>query len=201
MWRRGYVIPESISRQGQTVDRIHDFVGVQPSVGVVWVFIIELKFNRLWDSIREVEPFTTVKRQVLATSVLIRLRVIFLDEPTCSTDEIEPHQFAPIVGIRALFKSRKRTNGSLMPPYEFRFSNLLQVLLWSDSKVLVTSNKQLQLRGKIDIGLVVRRGGQKNALAAVLLDVLLNHFVPFALAVPEVVALIDQHDAVTWQIR
>ena len=88
-----------------------------------------------------------------------------------------------------------------MAPHEFRFAHLPQETLGSNAQILVLGNEQAQLVGQVRIGLVVRRRRQQDAPALVLPDVLLNRAVSLALTVPQVVALVDQHQAVAAQVR
>ena len=57
-----------------------------------------------------------------------------------------------------------------------------------------SGDEQPQLVRKVEVGLVVGRRREQDALAVVLLDVLLDGAVALALAVAQVVALVDQHD-------
>ncbi len=87
MMRRGCdVVAESISRQSQTVDSIHYFVRIKPSIRIIRVFFVEVKLRRFGDAIRKVEPLARVESQVLPPCRLIELCIVFLDEATGSAD-------------------------------------------------------------------------------------------------------------------
>ena len=72
-------------------------------------------------------------------------------------------------------------------------------LLGANADVVVLWHEQPQLVRQVEVGLVVRRGREQDALAVVLLDVLLDGPVALALAVAQVVALVDQHEPVAAQ--
>ncbi len=82
---------------------------------------------------------------------------------------------------------------------ELGLADLAEQLLGADAEVLVFGDEQAQLVGEVEVGLVVRRGGQQDALAVVLLDVLLDGPVALAFAVAEVVALVDEDQPVAAQ--
>ena len=72
----------------------------------------------------------------------------------------------------------------------------------ADAQVFALSSerKRRSWFREVEIGLVVRRGRQQDALALVLLNILLDDLVAFALAVAQVVALVDDHDAEAAQV-
>ena len=88
-----------------------------------------------------------------------------------------------------------------MAPHEFRLAHFPQETFGPDAQILGLGNEQAQLVGQVQIRLVVRRRRQQDATALVLPDVLLNRAVAPALTVPQVVALVDQHQAVAAQVR
>ena len=65
----------------------------------------------------------------------------------------------------------------------------------AESQVRVLVDEQPQLVGQIQVGLVVGRGRQQDAPALVALDVVLDGPVALALAVAQVVALVDDAPA------
>ena len=72
--------------------------------------------------------------------------------------------------------------------------------LGADADVLVVLDEQAKLRGKVDKRFIVGGGGQQNAAAVIGSDIILDGLVAFALAVPEVVALVDQDRAIPLQL-
>ena len=84
---------------------------------------------------------------------------------------------------------------------ELGLAELAKQPLGANAEVLVLRHEQAQLVRKVEVGLVVGRRRQQDALAFVLLDVLLDRPVALALAVAQVVALVDQHDAIAAQVR
>ena len=73
---------------------------------------------------------------------------------------------------------------------------LAKEMFRADAKVFILGNKEAQLIGKVEVGFVVGRRGKKNAAAFVLVDVFLDRPVARALAVSEVVTLINEDDLV-----
>src|SRR5680860_651403 len=79
---------------------------------------------------------------------------------------------------------------------EQSFTNVFQQALGANPKVLVFRHEQAQLRRQVEIGLVVGRRGQKDALAFVLPNVLLYRPIALAFPITQIVALIDNDQAV-----
>ena len=73
-------------------------------------------------------------------------------------------------------------------------------LLRPDPDVRVLRDEQAELVGEVEVGLVVRRRRQQDALAVVRADVLLDRPVALALAVAEVVALVDEDEAIAAEV-
>ena len=98
----------------------------------------------------------------------VGLGVVVLDEAARAADQVQPHQIPPVVGILALLEGGQRPDGALVPPDELGFAHLAQQCLGPDADVLVLGHEQPKLVRQVEIGLVVRRGGQQDALAVVL---------------------------------
>ena len=61
---------------------------------------------------------------------------------------------------------------------------------------LIFGHEQPQLVRKVEVGLVVGRRRKQDAAAFVFRDILLDRAIAASLAVAQVVALVDQHDAI-----
>ena len=87
-----------------------------------------------------------------------------------------------------------------MASAELDLSQFAQESLRSYAKVLVVLHEDTQLTGQVQVGLVVGRCGEQDALAVVSADVLPNRAIPPALAVTQVVALVDDDQSVSAEI-
>ena len=79
---------------------------------------------------------------------------------------------------------------------KFRFPDFPQQAFRSEPEVFVFRDKQAQLIGKIEVGLVVGRGRKQDALAFIFLDVFLDGPIAFSLAVTQVVAFVNEYQAI-----
>ena len=144
-------------------------------------------------------PSSNVRK--LAPVGRIGLGVVLLDEAARAAHHVQAHQLAPVVGVLALLERGQRANGALMAADELGLAELAEQPLRPNADVLVLGDEQAELVRKVEVGLVVRRRREQDALALVLLDVLLDGPVALALAVAQVVALVDQDKAIAPQLR
>ena len=79
---------------------------------------------------------------------------------------------------------------------ELGLANFAQQAFRSNPQVLVFGHEQTELAGQVSIRLVVRRCRKEDALAVVLPDVFLNSPVSLTLPISQIVALVDEHEAV-----
>ena len=198
-WRglglRCNVVAQPIARQGQRVDRSDYLVGVEPGIGIGGVGVVDGKGQIFRHAFGEIGLGAVRKLQVFAA--LILLGVMLHDEAACAAHHVEAHQIAPIIGIAAFLEGGERTYRALVAADELMLAaEFCQQLFWTHTDVDVFTQEQGQLRREVEIGLVVGRGRQQNALAVVALDVTANHLPAFALLVAQVMRFVDQHDAV-----
>ena len=132
------------------------------------------------------------KVRILAAVGGVGVGVVVLDEAAGSADHVEPHQLAPVVGVLALLEGGEGADRTLVAADELGLAELAQQLLRADAEVLIFRDEQPQLVGQVEVGLVVGGRRKQDALALVCLDVLLDGAVALALAVAEVVALVDE---------
>ena len=101
----------------------------------------------------------------------------------------------------ALFKGWKGSGTALVLANELGFAAQgFDILVGADSQVSILFHKQAQLVGEIDVGFVVRGGGEQDDFAVVLLDVFVNGAVTHPFAVSEVVAFINQDKAIAPEV-
>lgn len=75
-------------------------------------------------------------------------------------------------------------------------------LLRPNPEIPVIRDEKSKLIGKVEIGLVVRRGGQENALALGQLNELVDGTVASSLTVPQIMAFVENDQTKTaWNIR
>ena len=79
---------------------------------------------------------------------------------------------------------------------ELGLAKFAQQVLGPNPQVLVFGHEQAKLAGEVQVGLVVRRCRQQDALAVVLSNVFLDRPVTLSFTVPQVVALIDDHEPI-----
>ena len=80
-WRRvEKVVAEAIPGQLQLIDGFHDCGGVKAGVLVVGIGLVNCELDRPRDAGREVGPFTVFVGEKFPASLLVRLRVVVLDE-------------------------------------------------------------------------------------------------------------------------
>ena len=159
-----------------------------------------LELHRLGHASREVGSRAIRELKVLAVALGIELGVVLLDEAAGAADQIEPHQIAPVVGVLALLEGGQRPHRALVSPDELRLAEFAKELLGANADVLLLVDEQPQLVRQVQVGLVVWRGREQDHAAVVGGDVLRDGAIAPALAVAEVVALIDQHQPEATQI-
>src|SRR6266404_5155988 len=81
-----------------------------------------------------------------------------------------------------------------MAAKEFRFAKLAQQSLGPNAQVAVLLDEKPELVGQVQVGLVVGRSGKQHAPAVILPDILLDGPIAFALAVAEIVALVQDDE-------
>ena len=90
-----------------------------------------------------------------------------------------------------------------MTPDEFGFAaeGAKQKRRETKAQVLIVGDEKAELSGQVGEDLVMRSGGEENTPALVLLDVVVDGAITTALAVSEVVALIEDDETIASQGR
>ena len=83
-----------------------------------------------------------------------------------------------------------------MLPLEFEFADFRKELLRPDTEIQVRGHEKAELTGEVEVVLIERGGGEEDALAAVLLDVVSHRFVDLTFAIAEIVAFVEDDEAV-----
>ena len=195
------VVAHAVPRQVEIVDGINDIRCIEPGVLVMRAVVVYRKRDRFRRADRKIGPGAVFKRKELAAVGGVGLRIVVLDKRAGPSHQIEPHQFPPVVGILTFFKGRQRTYLGLVAADELRFSDFPNIPFRPDSQVLFLWDEKTKLAGKVQVGLIVRRGGKKNALTLVRINVFLDGAVALAFAVAQVVAFIDEHQAIAPEVR
>ena len=193
--RRRHVVAETVARKLQAVDGVDHVVGEQPGV-----LRVDGEAQRAGRPRREVRARAVLEGQVAAAVGRVRGGVVFLHEAARAADEEQAHQVAPVVGVLRLLEGGQRPHRRLVAAHELRLAHLPQQAFGADADVGALGHEQAQLARQVQVRLVVGGRRQQDALAVVLPDVLLNRAVAPAPAVPQVVALVDQHQAVAAQV-
>ena len=209
----------------QHADGVHDLVGIEPGVLVVRVFVANAEREGLGLALGEMESaaafeneepavFLGLRALALGTFVLgghedrgargaFREGVVALDEAARAADHEQAHEFAPVVGVVAFLEGGEAIDGALMAAGEFvraAVAVAAQVFLGPDADHVVGIQEQAKLVGEVEVGFVVGRGRKKDALAGVARDVIADGGPAPALAVPEVVAFVNDDDAVAAEV-
>ena len=87
-----------------------------------------------------------------------------------------------------------------MPSYKLIDTSFTKFPLWPDSEVLVIRDKKPQLIRQIEICLIVGSGRKQDYTTVVRVDIFGNCSIAFALAVPQIVTLVNQDQAVPPQV-
>ena len=104
MRRRRGVVAQTVARQFEVVDFIDDVRSVQLRVLVGRVVFVDIERDGLRDALGKVRERPVLEREILAPRRRICRGVIVLYEGPRPTDEIEAHQFPPVVGVFALLE-------------------------------------------------------------------------------------------------
>ncbi len=129
--------------------------------------------------------------------------VVALDEAACPPDHEEAHEFAPVVGMSAFFESGQAIDWALMAAGELvRVAGTVSadVFLGAYADDIVWIHEQTKLVGEVEVGFVVGGGGNKDAPAGVACDVIADGRPAPALAIAEVMAFVNDEDAVAAEV-
>ncbi len=188
------IIAETVARQAQPVDGGHHRVRIEPGVSIAGVGIVDAKLQIPGDAGREIGLAAVGEPKVLAALVLVS--VMLHDEAARAPHHVQPHQITPVVRVFALLESGQRPHRTLMATDEFVLAaEPGDQFLRPDADVGVLAQEQAQLGRKVEISLVVGRGGQQDAQTVVALDVVADDFPALAFAVAQIVGFVDQQDA------
>ena len=191
---RPHVVAETVARELQAVHRGDHVVREQAGV-----LAVDGEAKRLGDPRREVRPAAVVERQIPAARGGVRGGIMVADETARPAHEVQAHEFLPVFRVRGLLERGQRAYRGLMPADELGLAEVAQQPFRADAQIFVLGHEQAQLAGQVRVRLVVRRGGQQDALAVVRPHVFLNGPIPLALAVAQIVALVDHDQAVAAQ--
>ena len=201
LWRRGDVVAQTVARQIQGVDGRDDVGGVEAAVLIVGVVLVRRERHGSGDAVGEVRPAAVRERQELPPGGRIERGVVVLDKGARAPHHVEAHQLAPIVRVVALLERGERAHRALVAADELGLAEITQQPLRAHAQILVLGHEEAQLAGEVDVGLVVRCRREQDALAVVFLDVLLDGAIALPRPVAQVVALVNQDDAVAPQGR
>ena len=98
------VIAQAVARQVKGVDGVDNRGGVEQGVLVTRVMVVNGERHCLRLACGEIGARAICKREVSATGFGVRVSVVVLDKATRPAHQIEPHEFAPVVSVQALFK-------------------------------------------------------------------------------------------------
>lgn len=225
--RSGFeIIRQAVTRQVKQANRVHDFVGIEPGVLIVRVFVADVERERLGLALGEMETAAAFENEeatvclgfgtvALGALVLSGQQhggavgafgegVVALHEAPGAAHHEQPHHFPPIVGVLALFESGEAIHGALMPAGKLVHAAIAiapQILFGANANDVFGFEEQTQLVGEVEIRFVVRRCGKENAAAGVARNVIADDSPTAAFAISQVVALVNNNDAITAKLR
>ena len=108
----------------ERVDSVDDRKGVEVSVGIIRVRLVELELHGFWHAGGEVGSRAVREHQVLASALGVGFRIVVLNEAPCAPHHVPPHQVTPVVRIIAFLEGSERVETALMAPFELHFAEL-----------------------------------------------------------------------------
>ena len=129
--------------------------------------------------------------------------VVAFDEAAGAADHEQAHQFAPVVGVTAFLEGGEAVDRALMAAGELvraAVAVAAEVFLGPDADDIVGIQEQAKLVGEVEVGFVVGGGGDKDAPAGVARDVIADGGPAPALAIAEVMAFVNDGDAVAAEV-
>src|SRR6266567_4279877 len=134
----------------------------------------------------------------------LRERVVAFDEAARAADHEQTHQLAPVVGIHALLERRETIYGALVLARELVHASVAitpEIFLGADANNVFRLKKEPNLVCKVEVGFVVRRSRNENALAGVAGNIIADGGPTPALAISEIMALVNDDHSEATQIR
>src|SRR6266849_8464563 len=102
------IVCQAIARQIQRIDRLNDTIGVEESIRIAGLLIVDGEFDGAGYTLRKVGTLAIGEKQVLAPRLCVGLGVVLLDEAARAPHQVETHQIAPIVWVITLLESGQR---------------------------------------------------------------------------------------------
>ena len=219
------VIGEAVARQVKQADGVHYLVGIEPGVLVVRVALANAKGEGLGLALGKVETAAALEDEeaavffglgplALGAFVLGGRQdggargafdegVVAFDEAARAADHEEAHQFAPVVGMGAFFEGGEAIDGALMAAGKLvraAVTVAADVFLGAYADDIVWIHEQTKLVGEVEVGFVVGGGGDEDAPAGIARDVIADGGPAPALAIAEVMAFVNDGDAVAAEV-
>jgi hypothetical protein len=149
----------------------------------------EVGANAVGDS----EEFTAV--------ALVGLGVVLDNERAGAPDKEEAHDLSPVVGLLAFLECGEGGKRDVRVfEAEIGLAYEAEHGLGSDAKVGLFGEEKSELIREIKVSFVVGRRGEENDLAVVSLQVVTDRLIDTALAVTEIMRLVDDDEAVTREL-
>jgi hypothetical protein len=104
---------------------------VQKGVLILGILLVDLEFYGLWLPNWEIGTGTIRELQVFLAIGWVGQGIVFLDETSGSSNQIQAHQFAPIIGVRTVLESCQGARGALMPFDKFDLPDVPKEVLGS----------------------------------------------------------------------
>ena len=192
---------QSVARHVQGVDLVHYLTRVQACIAVRRVTFIHRKSDRKRLAHGEVAFFSVFAADE-AAAMLVGLGVVLEDEAARAAHHVQANQFAPVVELVAFFNGKDGVHTALVFALKLGFTDSVfaHVPLGADTNVGLLINEQAQLGREVVLGLVVWRRGQQDDFGIAALDVFRNGFVAPTFAVAQVMAFVNEYQAVALEV-
>ena len=134
--------------------------------------------------------------------MLVGLGVVLKDKAARAAHHVQANQFAPVVELVAFFNGKDGVHTALVLALKLGFTDSVfaHVPLGADTNVGLLINEQAQLGREVVLGLVVWRRGQQDDFGIAALDVFRNGFVAPTFAVAQVMAFVNEYQAVALEV-
>ena len=194
------ILLQAVARQMQAANGVHDGGREQRGVLIALVAFINVELDRARLAFWEIRAASVGVGDEVAVARLVLLRVVLLDERARTAHQKEPHQVTPVVGERTRLKRTQRLGIDLELRNVFG-GEITQPTFGTHAEIVIVGKKQPELIGDIGEFLVERRGREQHGELRVLRDVISDGEIATALAIPQVVAFVNDHEPMADELR
>ncbi len=192
---RGEIFLEAVAREAEVAHGGDGLIGIEAFEHVAFGGI---EFESFWEAVWEIGARAIFADEVVAVGGRVVECVIAADEGARAAHEVELHEVAPIVGLFAAVEGvDARERDTVMGVGEFLFAAFdFDLSFWADAEVFIGGDEEFELVAEVREVFVVWGCGEEEDLVILVVEEALDIFVAGARAVAEVVAFIDDDEAI-----